>query len=100
MRYTVYYDNLTGNHFVIDNGIVWSVNAVTTVDSRLTDRLQVDGGVLIPGCDVIDWRWQSAGPNGWGDYTRPCEARATQALTTVEPMRQRRATCKMNSRVV
>jgi hypothetical protein len=101
MQYTVYHDYPTGNNFVISEGIVWSVSAMTTVDSRPTDRLKVECGVLIPNCEVTDWRWQLAGPNGWGDHSRPCEARATQALEALilSGASEARA-CKTNPRVV
>jgi len=99
VRYTVYFDNPTHNHFVLEKGFMWSVDARTTTESFPANRTRVDHGVLIPNCEVVDWHWQCSGPNGWGEHTYPSEARAAEALSRAAAADDP-AACKTHQTVV
>jgi hypothetical protein len=78
MRYTVYRDDETGNMFVVRDGTLYSVNAVTTPDSK---HCVLADGTLTRNCEVIDWRWQcNVVPGSYGSRD---ECRATKALHVV-----------------
>ena len=77
MTYTVYVDSITGNHFVLKHCSIHSVNARSTPES---EQKLVEGGVVATNCNIIDWRWQCSGPNGWGQHTYDDEARAFKVL--------------------